>query len=215
MANLTATRAGPESADLAAVRNLQQRLMSNGHERAKGDECTICYLYIEFPTKEYSQLGICCMKRLCNGCILAARQRGLFDICPFCRTPYTNDDASSLALVQKRVNKGDDTAINHLGTKYYFGDLGLAKDVPRAIELWAEAAQLGSLEAHFSLGTMYYNGEGVEDDKPRGIRHWQQAAMEGHAESRHNLGAVEGNNGNCELALQHWIISAKMGHESH
>ncbi|EJK73401.1 hypothetical protein THAOC_04977, partial [Thalassiosira oceanica] len=56
-------------------------------------------------------------------------------------------------------------------------------------------------------------GEGVEEDKPRGIRHWQEAAMKGHVPSRHNLGVVEFNEGNYELAVQHWMMSAKMGDE--
>ncbi|EJK75586.1 hypothetical protein THAOC_02686 [Thalassiosira oceanica] len=101
-----------------------------------------------------------------------------------------------------------------LGHKYYFGQHGLAKDVSRAIELWTEAAELGSLDAHYQLGVVYYTGDdGVAEDKPSGIRHFQQAAMEGHVESRHNLAVDEHNNGNYELAVQHWMISAKMGYE--
>jgi len=116
-------------------------------------------------------------------------------------------------MVQKRVDKGDAAAITFLGAKYYDGELGLAKDVPRAFELWTEAAELGSLEAHYELGIVYYKGNRVEEDKPRGIRHWKQAAMKGHVTSRHILGAVEGENGNQQLAVQHWMISAKMGYE--
>ena len=38
--------------------------------------------------------------------------------------------------------------------------------------------------------------------------------MKGDALSRHNLGCVEYENGNHELAVQHWMISAKMGYET-
>ena len=116
-------------------------------------------------------------------------------------------------MIQKRVRKGDAEAITFLGYMYHQGDHGLTKDVPRAIELWTEAAELGSLGAQFQVGFAYYNGDGVEEDKPRGIHHWQQAAMKGCALSRHFLGLVEYNNGNYELAMQHWMISAKMGLE--
>ncbi|EJK60227.1 hypothetical protein THAOC_19466, partial [Thalassiosira oceanica] len=107
-------------------------------------------------------------------------------------------------------------AINFLGDKYYNGELGLAKDVPRAIELWTEAAELGSVDAHLDLGYVYYqphgpHGCGVEEDEPRGVRHWQEAAMKGHVFCRHNLGVAEFDNGNHELAVQHWMISAKVG----
>ncbi|EJK53351.1 hypothetical protein THAOC_27233 [Thalassiosira oceanica] len=117
-------------------------------------------------------------------------------------------------MVQKRVSKGDGEAITLLGYKYYHGDLGLTEDVSRAIELWTEAAELGSIDAQYQLGLTYYTGEGVEEDKSRGIHHWQQAAMEGHVMSRYNLGAVEYyNDGHYEVAVQHYMISAKMGHE--
>ncbi|EJK52803.1 hypothetical protein THAOC_27888, partial [Thalassiosira oceanica] len=129
------------------------------------------------------------------------------------RTAIPTDDASVLAMVRKRVSKDDAAAINHLAQQYYYGELGLTKDVPRAIELWTEAAELGSVNAHHHLGVMYYDGEVVEEDKPRGIRHWQQAALKGNAQSRHNLGAVENINGNHQLAAQHYMISAKMGCE--
>ncbi|EJK55256.1 hypothetical protein THAOC_25028 [Thalassiosira oceanica] len=96
-----------------------------------------------------------------------------------------------LAMIQKRVGKGDAEAIKVLGEQYYVGELGLARDVPRAIELWTEAAELGSLDAQYALGLVYYTGDGVEEDKPRGIHHWQQAAMKGDVDSRHNLGVDE------------------------
>ena len=85
--------------------------MASGHERPEGDGCPICFLLIELPVDAHSKMNACCMKRVCDGCILAARQRGINDICPFCRTPLPADDASELAMVQKRVDKGDAEAI--------------------------------------------------------------------------------------------------------
>ncbi|EJK56534.1 hypothetical protein THAOC_23561, partial [Thalassiosira oceanica] len=81
------------------------------------------------------------------------------------------------------------------------------------IELWTEAAELGSIDAHYSLGLVYYKGDGVEEDKPRSIQHWQEAAINGHVQSRHNLGIAEHKNGNYKLAVQHWMITAKMGYD--
>ena len=203
-----------ESADLATARALQRRLMASGHDRPEGDWCPICFLLIELPAGEHSTMNVCCMKRVCNGCGLAATQRGVCSVCPFCRTPVPpTEDASALAMIQKRVDKGDAEAIRFLGHKYYRGEYGLKKDVPQAIELWTEAAELGSLDAHYHLGLRYYTGDVVEEDKRRGIRHWQQAAMKGHVESRYNLGFVDYESGNYQLAVQHWLISAKMGNE--
>ncbi|EJK55993.1 hypothetical protein THAOC_24198, partial [Thalassiosira oceanica] len=202
------------SADEVAIYRYLERLLNEGHGRWEGDRCPICFLFIGLPMNKHARMNVCCMKRVCNGCILAANLRGINDRCPFCRTPHPSDDASKLAMIQKREGKRDADAINHLAGQHYFGKLGLAKDVPRAIELWTEAAELGSVEAHYNLGVTYYNGDDVQEDKARGIHHWQEAAMKGDAESRHYLGTDEFIKGNYELAVQHWMISAKMGCEN-
>ena len=190
-----------------------KRLLIEGHGRAEGDTCTICFLPIEIPVDQHSQMNVCCMKKICNGCDLAADQWGINDRCPFCRTPHPTDNGSALAMIQRRVDKGDSDAILDLGSTHYFGNLGLAKDVPRAIELWTEAAELGSIEAHYHLARSYYTGDGVEKDGPRGTHHLQKAAMKGHPLSRHNLGTAEFEAGNYDLAVQHYMIPAKMGAE--
>ena len=199
--------------DNPAARDLERRLMASGRERPEEDRCTICFEFIEFPMHEHSKTSVCCMKLVCNGCAVAAHRRGLLYSCPFCRTPVTKDEASQLAMVKKRVDKGDAVARRCLANHYYHGDLGLAKDIPRAVELWTEAAELGSIKAHFELGLRYYTSDGVEENKPRGIHHWQQAAMNGDVHSRHSLGFIENKNGNYDLAVQHWMISAKVGYE--
>ena len=69
------------------------------------------------------------------------------------------------------------------------------------------------MDAHYQLGNAYYSGDGVEEDKPRGIHHWQQAAMKGELVSRHNLAVVEYQERNFQRAMQHYMISAKLGYE--
>jgi len=194
---------------------IELRLWAIGHERPEGHECPLCLLPFELPTGRHSNVISCCMKRVCNGCLLAASKRGMNDNCPFCRSPCLSllDDAAHLAMIQKRADKGDAFAIQHLGDHYYDGLLGLGKDLSRAIELWTEAVELGSAEAHYRLGSVYYNGHGVEKDETRGIYHWQQAALKGDAASRHMLGETEYHNGNDKHAVQHFMISAKMGYE--
>ena len=156
----SAKRVAPaESADLFSARELEQALMSSGHERPEEDRCPICFLLIELPVGKHSKTNACCMKRVCKGCSLEARRRGIYDICPFCRTPFVKDDASLLAMIQKRADKGDAEATKVLGDEYYHGELGLAKDIHRAVELWTEAAKLGSLNAHHNLGRRYYHGD--------------------------------------------------------
>ncbi|EJK51582.1 hypothetical protein THAOC_29233, partial [Thalassiosira oceanica] len=64
-----------DAADLGAARNLRQQLMASGHERPEGDACPICFDLIEFPMNKHAKRNACCMKRVCNGCVLAAHQR--------------------------------------------------------------------------------------------------------------------------------------------
>jgi len=59
---------------------------------------------------------------------------------------------------------------------------------------------------------VYYYGRGVEHDKEKGIFYWQNAAIQGHPEARHTLGNIEHHIGGHELAVQHYLISAKMGY---
>ncbi|EJK72994.1 hypothetical protein THAOC_05414, partial [Thalassiosira oceanica] len=189
----------------------EEELMSTGHELPEGHTCPLCCLPIALPVARHSSLETCCMKTVCHGCILASRKRGMGKICAFCRTPTAHSDASILAQVRKRVDARDPVATEFLAGAYYRGNYGLQQDIPRAIELWTEAALLGNLIAHFNLGRMYFKGEGVEKDVARGIRHWQHAAFQGHPESRYLLGLHECYEGSHEQAVQHWMISAKMG----
>ena len=190
-----------------------ERLYSQGHERPEGDFCPICTQPVPMPTGKHSFFNVCCMKRVCRGCVLAAMKMGIHDKCAFCRTPTPRGDAKVLSLVQARVGKKDPDAIKFLGDKYSYGRLGLEKDTSRAVELYIEAAELGSVDAFYELGRVYFYGGSVEQDVERGLGFYEKAAMLGHSIARHNLGCYECDLGNYDLAVRHLLISAKMGHE--
>ena len=118
--------------------------MKKGRKRSEQDDCPICQLPLPVDAKQY-MFKTCCMKIVCNGCILT-RKRGMRD-CPFCRTPRP-DESQFLAMVRKRVDKGDQMAIWFLGVQYSCGHCGLEKDMTRAVELYERAAELGVKEAH-------------------------------------------------------------------
>ncbi|EJK52683.1 hypothetical protein THAOC_28012 [Thalassiosira oceanica] len=185
-------------------------LMKKGRTRSEKDDCPICQLPLPLDIRE-SLFRECCVKRVCKGCELAARKRGMRD-CPFCRAP-SPDKSQILAMVRKRVDAGDPVAIFFVGAKYHVGEYGLEKDVTRAVELYERAAELGVKEAHRNLGVTYANGIEVEKDMAKAFRHFEEAAMSGHVPARYNLGCWEYKAGNFDLALQHWMISAKLGEE--
>ena len=185
-------------------------LYSQGLERPGGDFCPICTLPIHQPLGDHSIFVVCCMKRICDGCNIAAKKRGMED-CPFCRTPYPKDDADALAMIQARVSKKDPDAIDFLAQQYCNGNIGLQKDMLKAIELWTEAAELGSIRAIFYLGRSHETGKGVRQDMAKAVEFYAKAAMQGCVEARHNLGCYELRKGNNDRAMRHWLISAKMG----
>ena len=188
-------------------------LMKKGRTRSEEDDCPICRMPLPLDGKQ-SMSHPCCMKTVCNGCNLAAQKRGMRD-CPFCRSPLPkmSQTGQVVAMIQKRVDAGDPMAIHHLGHEYADGGLGLEKDMTRAVELWERAAKLGVKEAHISLGCMYDEGKDVEKDTAKAIRHWEVAAMCGQVHARHNLGCEERAAGNHDVALQHFLISAKLGNQ--
>ena len=186
-------------------------LMRKGRTRSEEDDCPICQLPLSLDTKR-STFETCCMKLVCDGCMLAGRKRGMRD-CPFCRSPRPKEERQVLARIKKRVAAGDPLAMCHLGNKYADGDYGLQKDVTRAVELYERAAELGLKEAHVRLGNLYEKGEGVEKDAAKAIRHFEAAAVKGDVGARCYLGVEEYYAGNYDLALQHWMIAAKLGHQ--
>ena len=53
----------------------------------------------------------------------------------------------------------------------------------------------------------------MEKDTAKATRHYEAAAMSGHVVARYNLACEEWHAEHCDLALQHWMIAAKLGHE--
>ncbi|EJK47880.1 hypothetical protein THAOC_33372, partial [Thalassiosira oceanica] len=158
-----------------------EQLYSQGHERTEGDFCPICTLPIPLPTDDHSVFMECCVKRICNGCGLAALKRGVRD-CVLCRAPSTDNDTDALARIQARVLKKDPEAMFFLAVQYINGDLGLKKNMRKAFELYTEAAELGSIEALFSLGNAYHEGKGVQEDKAKAVEFFAKAAKQGHVD---------------------------------
>ena len=57
----------------------------------------------------------CCGKRICDGCIYAMVESGAKDICPFCRTPKSMSNETTIGRVNKLMEKGNGHAFYILG----------------------------------------------------------------------------------------------------
>ena len=154
----------------------------------------------------------CCGKDICSGCIhaVAVRDGGL-GLCPFCRTPTPTSDEEAIERYKKRTELGDAEAMCGLGCDYYHATHGFPQDLAKALELWRQAAELGSATSYYSIGNAYYAGNGVERDTKKATHYWELAAIAGDAPARYNLGCAERNAGNYESALKHLMIATGGG----
>eukprot|EP00985_Skeletonema_marinoi_P020356 scaffold12078_cov77-Skeletonema_marinoi.AAC.4 len=108
----------------------------------------------------------------------------------------------------KRVEKNDPVAIREIGSKYYNNG-----DRERAFEYFTKAAELGDVDAHFSLSFLYHEGQGVEKDEKKELFHLVEAAIAGHPGARYDLARKEGRNGRFDRSAKHFIIAANLGHD--
>jgi len=159
---------------------------------------------------------------ICNGCWVASGMERISAPCPFCRAPKARNKAELVLRAHKRRNVGDAAATYFLGATYRHAFVGQKRNLPQAINLYTQAAQLGSIEAHFELGEMYRIGEGVRKSGDKSFYHLSTAARAGHHAARYLLGIVEIETGRLNLtevddenfrrAIQHFMIASKMGH---
>jgi hypothetical protein len=151
----------------------------------------------------------CCGKCICRGCVNSFRKSGNIGKCPFCNADQMGKtDEEDFEELMMRVDANDAGALSILANHYHKGEGGLVQDPTKAMELWTQAAELGSIEAHSHLGTEYENGGDLKKAK----FHYGAAAMAGHEVARYNLGCIEYHSGNMERAVKHCTIAASAGY---
>jgi TPR repeat protein len=157
-------------------------------------------------TEEYYS---CCGKAICGGCLYSFGKSGNGGTCPFCKSERMGKtDEKRVEELMKRIEVNDTVSMYVLGNYHFHGELGLLQDRNKAMELWTQAAALGSSQADFALGCSY-NEEG---NLKKAKRHYEAAAMAGHELARYNLGIMEEKSGNNERGVKHSMIAASGGY---
>jgi TPR repeat protein len=102
----------------------------------------------------------------------------------------------------------DDAAAFERGLEAY-----LADDFPSAWFFWLGPAERGFVEAQFSLGVLYLNGEGVPADPARARSLFERAAEGGHARARLNFALMlaNGQGGPRDLVAAYVLAYRTMG----
>lgn len=164
---------------------------------------------VELGRKAVETYYECCGKSICKGCMYSLMiESGKIGNCPFCNSDRDNKTHQvAVEGIMKRVETNDAGAMQVLAGYYHQGIFGLHQDRERAIALWKQAAELGSSQAHYYLGSIYHEGRDLKMTKS----HYVAAAMAGHELARCNLGSIEGKSGNMERAVKHWMIAASTG----
>jgi TPR repeat protein len=172
-------------------------------------ECPLCCLPLSIVMSK-STVMPCCCKIICMGCNYTNQMReneqGLKQRCAFCRETLPDKEKERIRLIMERVKKNDPVAMTQMGKMN-----ARKEEYGKALGYFAKAAELGGVEAHGSLGNLYYEGLGVEKDMKKALYHMEQAAIGGHTAARGLLAVHELNNGRFERAAKHYIIAANLG----
>ena len=177
-------------------------------------DCPICMIRMPLLDSGVRYMS-CCGKTICCGCIFAPvyddKGNVVDDTCPFCRTPPPTSNGEALKRMQKRLDARDVEAISNMGFYYNQGAYGLPQDYDKALEFYHQAGELGHAASYFNISQVYTSDPGAEVDMKKGLHYTELAAMKGHVYARNNLGCREGQAGNRDRALRHFMIAVKGG----
>ena len=205
-----------------AAELLDEELFKDPPER---EECPICRFPLPFVEMNSVFYG-CCGKVVCCGCVHAKRKEDIksgkdFESwsCPFCRTPNPKSEKEVIYQLHRGVERNDARSMVKLAGYCISGDTEFQKkDVPKAIELYQKAGELGCAEAHALLGIIYldpYDRWNRKAKDPKKAKYyWELGVIGGNLNARYFLSTFDWERGNFFRACKHSLINVKAGHEA-
>jgi hypothetical protein len=82
---------------------------------------------------------------------------------PLCREPHGDNDGKKLERTKELMEEGNPYVVGFGAQCHFNGEKGFSKDIPRAIELFNKAGELGHEMSYYNLGQIYRNGQGGVD----------------------------------------------------
>jgi hypothetical protein len=104
-------------------------------------------------------------------------------------TPGVGD---STAILYRRAEAGDSSAMVDLGMNYAYGR-GVPKDYQKAVSWLRKACDAGNAAGMNNMGVMYANGYGVPEDYQQAAAWYRKAAEAGYVLAMANLGSMYEN----------------------
>jgi len=184
-------------------------------------DCQICLVPMPYS---YGMSGVhqiymsCCGKTMCHACMKEGHEEmkngTIKPWCAFCRVPIHTSNKEYVERLKRRMEVNDANAFYKMGCLYESGNMGFRQDSAKALELWNQAAEMGSIQAHYHLGFKYYrirneDGRISNSNREKALHHYLLAALGGHEEARYRLGNIADN---VLRSIQHYMISAGSGH---
>jgi len=94
-------------------------------------------------------------------------------------------DRKLLAEIRAKAEKGDAQFQSKLGSAFFFGNLGVAKDAAEAVKWCRKAAEQNYADSQFILGRCYAEGNGVTKDYVEAFKWFRKAAEQNDANSQY------------------------------
>eukprot|EP00985_Skeletonema_marinoi_P005847 scaffold2553_cov162-Skeletonema_marinoi.AAC.1 len=169
---------------------LRDELLFKQPESTHLGDCPICMIPLPIDALKFS-VSSCCSKVICKGCDYAndlrEEEAKLGHSCPFCRKPLPSTDKQCDKQIMKRIAANDPVAMHQKGMQQY-----RKGDYRRAFEYYVKAAELGNVDAKYTLGRLYEFGKGVEKDEGKEIHYLEEASINwGTSSARRALGWKE------------------------
>ena len=128
---------------------LRDEILFEQPESTHLGDCPICCLPLSIDEKKSIMMSCCC-KMICDGCAYAYQRTGCCVWCPFSRHPVPKTEEESDRIAMKWVAANDPVAIRRMGAIRFHGG-----DSESAFKYWTKAAELGNVEAHYSLSILW------------------------------------------------------------
>ncbi|MFA6617974.1 MAG: tetratricopeptide repeat protein [Candidatus Neomarinimicrobiota bacterium] len=140
--------------------------------------------------QEYLNYCIVALDEVYNNPEIPDSIEGYFTKTPIKEIPIKHlEKKENTALVERLKsieNNQDAESIYNLGVAYANG-VGIEKNEKKAVELWAQAAEMDYFIASYNLGNWYFHGREVRQDYKIAVEYYKKATDRGMLEAINNL----------------------------
>lgn len=145
----------------------------------------------------------------------AVRRGGALNCISWNVTTLQDDIFEESIIGQANIPQAPDAHKLFESAECYELEIGCEPNMTKAVELYAEAAELGHDMAQFALALCYENGQGVERDLAKAVEWYIKSAKQGNERAQYNLAICyeegSGVERNMKKAVQWYKESAEQG----